>query len=227
MKTAIVNDAVFTECRFFFCLPKFRDRISFMSTTQSSKSIITKSRINSAFKDLMSVHWWMAGCYLVLFVTGSLMARLEREVSFRSPLYDFHKSIGVLTIALLIWRILTLLRVWWRKYTKRIPKLTSEWWKIFALHFSLYIFMWAVPITGFLLSNSFRSDNVKFFGVVLPDIFPKNQAMVDIGRSLHFWLAYTFLAFVIMHMLTYGKVVRANWKRFVNFMNKSFEKKRV
>jgi cytochrome b561 len=193
-----------------------------MSATQASKTSTKKPRLNSAFKDLMSVHWWMAACYLLLFPTGLLMARLEREVSFRPSLYDFHKSIGVLTMALLTWRILTLLRVWWRKYTKRIPKLTSEWWKIFALHFSLYIFMLEVPITGFLLSNSFRSNNVKFFGIVLPDIFPQNQAMVDIGRSLHFWLSYTFLAFVIMHMLTYGKVVRANWKRFINFMNKSF-----
>ncbi|NJL61272.1 MAG: cytochrome b [Methylacidiphilales bacterium] len=196
-----------------------------MDTTQASKTRTTKPRINSAFKDLMSVHWWMAGCYLVLFVTGSLMARLEREVSFRASLYDFHKSIGVLTMALLTWRILTLLRVWSRKYTKRTPKLTPEWWRIFALHCSLYLFMWAVPIAGFLLSNSFKSNNVKFFGVLLPDIFPKNKAMVDIGRSLHFWLAYTFLAFVIMHMLTYGKVVRANWKRLVNFMNKKLRKK--
>ncbi|PAX48940.1 cytochrome b, partial [Brunnivagina elsteri] len=189
-----------------------------MSATQSSESLTTKPRINSAFKDLMSVHWWMAGCYLVLFTTGTWMVTLEREVSFRASLYDFHKSIGVLTMALLTWRILTLLRVWWRKYTKRTPKLTPKWWKIFALHFSLYAFMWAIPIAGFLLSNSFKSNGVKFFGIVLPDIFPENKAMVDIGRNLHFWLAYTFLAFVIMHMLTYWKVVRANWKRFVGFI---------
>lgn len=192
-----------------------------MSAVQSVKKNI-KPRLNSAFKDLMSVHWWMAACYLVLFATGSFMARLEREVPIRSPLYDFHKSIGVLTMALLTWRILTLLRVWFRKYTKKAPKLTLEWWKIFILHTSLYLFMWAVPVTGFLLSNSFRSNNVKFFGIVLPDIFPQNRAMVDVGRSMHFWLSYTFLAFVVVHMLVYWKVLRANWKRFMNFVTKKF-----
>ena len=96
-----------------------------MSAIQPGKTT-TKSRVNSAFKDLMSVHWWMAACYLVLFVTGSFMARLAREVPIRSPLYDFHKSIGILTMALLTWRIITLLRVWWRKYTQRTPKLTAQ-----------------------------------------------------------------------------------------------------
>jgi cytochrome b561 len=190
-----------------------------MSGVQSIKKNI-KPRLNSAFKDLMTVHWWMAACYLVLFMTGSFMARLERGVPIRASLYDFHKSIGVLTMALLTWRILTLLRVWFRKYTKKAPVLTLAWWKTFTLHTSLYLFMWAVPVTGFLLSNSFRSNNVKFFGILLPDIFPQNKVMVDVGRSMHFWLSYTFLAFVVVHMLAYWKVVRANWKRFINFVNK-------
>lgn len=198
-----------------------------MSAIEPVKVTLAKTRQNAAFKDLMSVHWWMAGCYLVLFLTGSFMARLSREVSFRSPLYDFHKSIGVLTMALLTWRILTLLRVWWRKYTKRTPKLTAQWWRMFVLHVSLYIFMWAVPITGFFLSNSFRSDNVKFFGIVLPDIFPQNQAMVDIAHNSHFWLSYTFLSFIVVHMLAYQKVVRANWKRFTNFLNQKFSNRVV
>jgi len=183
-----------------------------------------KPRLNSAFQQLMSIHWWMAGCYMLLFVTGSLMARLPKEVFFRGSLYDFHKSIGVLTMALLTWRILTLLRVWWRKYTKRPPKFTPQWWRTFALHTSLYILMWVVPVTGFLLSNSFRSNNVKFFGIVLPDIFPENSAMVAVGRSFHFWLGYTFLAFILAHALTYWKVVKANWRRFVNFINNMFRR---
>jgi cytochrome b561 len=185
---------------------------------------LTKPRLNSAFKILMSVHWWMATCYLMLFVTGSFMAQLSREVSFRGSLYDFHKSMGVLTMALLSWRILVLLRVWWRKYTKRMPRLTSEWWKTFALHTSLYIFMWGLPVSGFFFSNSFKSNNVKFFGFLLPDLFPQNSARVDLGRSIHFWLAYTFLVFILLHSLTYRKVIRANWRRLINFVKNRFVK---
>lgn len=183
-----------------------------------------KPRFNSAFKQLMSVHWIMSACYLVLFVVGTFMAQLPREWPIRGSLYDFHKSVGVLTMALLTWRILILLRVWWKKYAKRPPKFTKEWYKTFALHASLYVFMWAVPVAGFLLSNSFKSNNVKFFGIVLPDMFPQNSATIEVGRSLHFWLSYTFLAFVILHILAQKKVVRANWRRLKNFVQTRFGK---
>jgi cytochrome b561 len=183
-----------------------------------------KPRLNSAFKQLMSLHWVMSACYLVLFVTGAFMARLPREFFIRGSLYDFHKSVGVLTMAFLTLRILTLLRVWWKKYTKRLPKFTKEWYKSFALHVSLYVFMWLVPVAGFLLSNSYKSNIVKFFGIPLPDLFPQNSAMVEVGRSLHFWLGYTFLAFVILHILDQKKVVRANWRRLTNFVRTKFPK---
>ena len=188
----------------------------------SSLEKVAKLRVTSAFKALMSMHWLMAGCYLVLFTTGTLMAQLPREVFIRNPLYDFHKSIGTLVMALLTWRILVLLRVWWRKYTKRPPKFTQEWFKTFALHTSLYMFMWGVPVTGFLLSNSYKSNNVKFFGIVLPDIFPQNSAMVDVGRNLHFWLAYTFLAFIILHIVAQWKVAKALWRRFLGAVKTRF-----
>ncbi|MTJ10072.1 MULTISPECIES: cytochrome b [unclassified Anabaena] len=177
-----------------------------------------KPRQNSAFKHLMSIHWWMSVGYIILFATGTFMARLPREVFIRSSLYDFHKSIAVLVMAVLTWRILVLLRVWWRKYTKKFPKLTPEWFKTVALHSSLYIFMWAVPVAGFLLSNSYKSNNVSFFGIVLPDIFPQNSEMVDIGRNLHFWLAYTFLAFIILHTIQQRKVVRSLWRKFMKII---------
>ncbi|ARV58508.1 cytochrome B [Nostocales cyanobacterium HT-58-2] len=195
-----------------------------MSTLQPVKKSNAKPRINSAFKQLMSIHWIMASCYLILFVSGSSMARLPDELFFRDPVYEFHKSIAIVTVALLTWRILTLLRVWWSKYTKRPPKLTKEWWKTFALHTSLYIFMWAVPVTGFFLSNSYRSNNVKFFGILVPDIFPQNSAIVGIARSSHFWFAYTFLAFILIHILMQWKVVRANYRRFLGFVKANFAK---
>jgi cytochrome b561 len=172
----------------------------------------------------MSLHWAMSACYLVVFITGAFMARLPRELFIRGPLYDFHKSVGVLTMAFLTLRILTLLRVWWKKYTKRLPKFTKEWYKTFALHVSLYVFMWLVPVAGFLLSNSYKSNIVKFFGITLPDLFPQNSAMVEVGRSLHFWLGYTFLAFVILHILDQKKVVKANWRRWTNFVGTKFTK---
>lgn len=183
------------------------------------KTQSTKPRKNSAFKQLMSIHWWMFYLYIILFVGGSLMARLPRELFGRNLMYDFHKSVGVLTMALLTWRILTLLQVWWKKYAKRLPKYSPEWMRKVALHASLYLFMLAVPISGFFFSNSFKSDNVRFFGITLPDLFPQNRDLVELGRNIHFWLAYTFLAFIILHAIDQKKVVKGFWRR----MNKKLK----
>jgi cytochrome b561 len=186
--------------------------------------VLRKARVNSAFKQLMSVHWIMAACYLVLFTTGSGMARLSRGTPLRSELYDFHKSIGALVLALLTWRILVLLRVWWRKYTKNLPRFTPEWKRKFILHTLLYLLMFTVPVSGFFFSNSYQSNNVPFFGLTLPDMFPQNSSLVDLGRNIHFWIAYTFLALIILHTLQQWKVVKANWRRFQGFlMNKKLK----
>jgi cytochrome b561 len=155
----------------------------------------------------------MAGLYLLQFSGGAFMAQLSREVSFRGSLYDIHESIGLLTIALLLWRIMVLLQVWWKKYTRHLPRLSPKWWRNMLLHSLLYGFMVVVPLAGLLLSNSYKADNVAFFGLVVPDLFPENKAMVELGRSLHFWLAYTFLAFIVLHTLAQGRVVQANLRR--------------
>lgn len=170
-------------------------------------------RPNSSFQNLMSLHWWMSIAYLGLFIGGAFMARLPDGVAARPSLYDFHKSIGVLTIGLLLARILLLLRVWWRKYSRRLPRQSPRWWRLVILHTLLYGFMLAVPISGVFLSNSYRAANVKLFGILLPDLFPQNQAVLDLGRSLHFWLSYSFLMFVLAHSFEQRKVVRALWRR--------------
>lgn len=185
----------------------------------SSSKEVAKPQKTSAYKQLWSMHWIMAACYLAIFIGGSFMARLPRELFIRNPLYDFHKSMGVLTMALLTWRIFYLLRVYWTKYTRRQPKMTGDWIRTFTLHALLYLFMLVTPVTGFFFSNSFKSNNVRFFGITMPDIFPENAAMVEIGRSLHFWLAYAFLAFIILHTVEQWKFAQGFWRR-VSKMNK-------
>lgn len=180
-----------------------------------------RGRTNNAFQNLMLLHWVMAATYLVLFTTGTFMAQLEREVALRGPLFDFHKSLGVLSLWLLLSRILILLRVWWRKYTRRLPRLSPAWWRKTLLHGLLYVFMWAVPVTGLFFSNSRRPNNVEFFGIPVPDVFPVNPAAVEFGRGLHFWFAYTFLAAVVLHAIDQRKVWQALARRWAAWRRSS------
>ncbi len=173
-----------------------------------------KTRINSAFQLLMSFHWAMYWCFLILFTTGTIMARLTRGATGRSELYDVHKGLGVFVLLLLVARLIVLLRVWWRKYTKQLPKFSPAWWQKFFLHALLYLFMVAVPLTGLLFSNSRRSGSVTVLGLTLPDLFPVNPAMASLGQDLHFWLAYTFLLTIMAHLLAQRKFIQAQWRRY-------------
>jgi hypothetical protein len=65
-----------------------------------SSSGKSQPRINSAFKQLWSMHWWMAVCYLLLFVGGVWMVRMPEDTALQDHAYTLHKSLGVLTMAL-------------------------------------------------------------------------------------------------------------------------------
>lgn len=174
-----------------------------------------KAKKKSDSQHLWFLHWLMAAVFVGLFATGAYMADLPREVSYRGNFYDFHKTLGVVVMSILLGRIFVLLRVLQHKYRRRFPKFTMEWFRTFAFHTGLYLFMLLVPLSGYFFSNSYDKDVVIFgTGIILPRLFPANEAMGALGRSVHFWLSYTFLATVIVHMIDQKKYVRSQWRRF-------------
>ena len=164
---------------------------------------------------LWFIHWLMAAFYLLLFTGGTYMANLPREVSYRGAFYDFHKTLGVIVMSLLLARIFVLLRVIQHKYRRRLPKMTRDWVLTFALHASLYFFMLLVPLSGYFFSNSFGKDVIVFgTNIALPRLFAENKELAELGRSLHFWLSYTFLSVVVLHMVNEQKYLRSQLRRF-------------
>lgn len=174
--------------------------------------IPSKPRLNNAFGRLWKLHWVMAACFLVIYLVGIVMARLPREVLFRGSLYNVHKSFGVLVLCLLLFRIFTLMQVFGGKYQKRSPRLTPHWIKTFSFHCLLYVLMLVVPISGILLSNTGGHD-VPFFFVTLPNWFEENRSIAAKASNLHFWLAYTLLALVALHMVEQRQFLRKTWKQ--------------
>lgn len=180
------------------------------------KVTVAKSRKNkTAAQQLWFMHWLMAACYLLLFIGGVYMVNLSRNVSYRSDLYDFHKTLGVIVMSLLLARIFVLLLVLQHKYRRRQPKRTRQWVQTWALHTVLYFFMLLVPFSGYFASNISGHDVTIFgTGIVLPRLFAVNKQLNELGDSTHFWLAYTFLAFIVLHMVAQGKYLRTEVRRF-------------
>jgi cytochrome b561 len=161
-----------------------------------------------ANKQLQLLHWSMAICFLLLFSVGIYMADLPREAANRGALYDFHKSMGVLVMGLLVARIFIALRSAKPNFSQN----TSAWFRTTVLHTSLYLFMLVVPISGYLFSN-FAGRDVAFFGLGLPPIVSESKEVVGLAKNAHFWLAYTFIAFISVHVLVQRKYLAGVWRR--------------
>jgi cytochrome b561 len=173
-----------------------------------------KPRLNSVFKQLMSLHWWMAGLYLILFASGMVMERLQSGASFRELIYDAHKSFGVLVLLLLGWRGYLLLRVWGRKYSKHFPKLTGNWYFKTGLHSLLYLMMLTVPLSGYWLSNAYQAHNISLFGLPMPDLFPVDSEASAQAGAAHSRTSKVLAILICVHFIAQHRVVIANWRRF-------------
>jgi cytochrome b561 len=191
------------------------------SQTQLNSQPQKQPRKKTPAQRLWSIHWWMTAIYLLLFVGGNVMAELPKEVTYRGTLYGWHKSLGVVTMGLLTARIFYLLLKLGKKKPAKRPLPSWERIQAIALHTLLYLFMVIVPVSGWFLSNS-SDREVALFGLVLPRLFPPDKALVEVGRNLHFWLSYSFLAFILLHSLDQWKFLRATLRRSLQAIQKRF-----
>lgn len=158
------------------------------------------------------MHWVMATCFFLLYVTGVFIPRLPRNPILAWLIPLLHQSLGMLAMLLLIARTLLLLRLFGRQYSRRLPKVTPVWLQTFVLKSILYVFMLTTPISGFFLRN-LKGIDTTCFGILVPSFFAENKQFVELARSSHFWSSYLFLLFIILHVLAQWKVIRSYWRR--------------
>lgn len=146
----------------------------------------------------IGLHWIMAVGFIAMFFLGFYMSDLP--ISPRMlQLYSWHKWAGVtlflLAVARLLWRL-----------THRPPALPTSMRKIdIALanlgHYLLYFFMFAVPLSGWLMSSAMNIPTVWFGIIPLPDLIPQNKAAADVLAATHSYLNWAFVITVVGHIL--------------------------
>ncbi|MBY6225408.1 cytochrome b [Ferrimonas balearica] len=144
---------------------------------------------------LRAIHWLMALMMVGLIAVGWYMAGLDRS-PFKFELYGWHKSFGFLALLLLMARLLI---------RRRSPIPSSKGilagWEIglsHATHWSLYLLMLLVPLSGYIMSSIGRELTV--FGLTLPSLVPQSDALQQTAHSLHGSMAYLMLALMLLHL---------------------------
>src|SRR6185369_4090815 len=147
----------------------------------------------------VALHWLMAIVLTVLVVMGLYMASLP-DVGFdtrKIVLILYHKQIGMFALALV------LLRLGWR-VGHALPALVEtllDWQKVAArlVHLCLYALMFALPVTGWLMSSAagFPVSLLDLFD--LPDLVPKDDYLFQDFVQAHKWSGYALIALTVVH----------------------------
>ncbi|MBI2785906.1 MAG: cytochrome b [Legionella longbeachae] len=100
--------------------------------------------------------------------------------------------------------ILAILRISWRMadITPLLPSYMPTWQKISArvVHYLFYIFMFALPITGWILTSA-AGLPVSFFGLfTLPNLVSANENTRLFFTEIHEWLGWGFIGILVLHI---------------------------
>src|SRR5580692_3553425 len=116
------------------------------------------------------LHWVMAILLIGLLVFGLYMVGLPISLE-KLKLYGWHKEYGILAL------ILVIIRIIWR-LGNSTPQLSLPLLEKIAartVHWAFYGFMFAMPITGWLITSA-AGLPVSFFGwFVLPNLVEPNN----------------------------------------------------
>ncbi|HYD17089.1 MAG TPA: cytochrome b [Patescibacteria group bacterium] len=142
-------------------------------------------------------HWLTALLVVTLLCVGLYMVRAEKNASL-IQLYGLHKSFGVTVLTLTFFRML------WHVYTRKPAIVTGlpkwEQWAAHTGHFFLYICLFGMPLSGWLMSSAF-GRTVSFFGLFsLPDLIGQDQARGAQLAALHEYLAYALIGMIAIHV---------------------------
>lgn len=109
----------------------------------------------------------------------------------------YHKSVGILLA------LVTLFRVFWKRKQIAPQTLGKNWEKTGAktAHFTLYILLICMFISGYLISTADGRGIEVFTWFTLPSLgeFIDNQE--DFAGDVHEWLAYSLISLVVLHAL--------------------------
>ncbi len=148
-------------------------------------------------RSAITLHWLVALLIFAAFPLGMYMHDLPLS-PHKLRLFSYHKWIGVTIFMLAVFRVS------WR-LTHRPPPLPERmpaWEKVSAesVHFLLYILIFAVPISGWLMSSAKGFQTVWFGVLPLPDLVNKDKELGDLLLEVHEVLNYLMAGLVLAHI---------------------------
>jgi cytochrome b561 len=143
------------------------------------------------------IHWLMALLFLGLIWLGWYMVRLGYYDPWSQDSLIVHKSLGLVVLALALFKLLWLLI---SPTPEPLPTLNQWQHKSSKLvHWILFLCMFVIPITGYVISTSEGAAIPIFNWFDVPALFVADNSARDVAIDTHYYVAYAILAVVGVH----------------------------
>jgi cytochrome b561 len=144
------------------------------------------------------LHWLIVLFIVAQFTLATLFEQLPAGAK-KLTLLSRHKSIGITILVLALVRL-----AWrWSNPTPTLPDTLKPYERALArlTHALLYVLLFAVPLSGWLMSSA-RGFPVSWFGFLqLPDLVPKNKVLYEALVTTHGILAWTLGIVATVHLV--------------------------
>ena len=145
-----------------------------------------------------ALHWIIAALIVVQFVLANMEHHLPIGMH-KLALLARHKSFGMTVL------MLAIVRLAWRLFHKPPPLPAAMKSHEMALakftHVLFYLLLFAIPVTGWLMSSA-KGYTVSWFNVFSwPDLIAKDDAAYKVLHSRHGMLATILFYVAILHIL--------------------------
>jgi len=145
------------------------------------------------------LHWLIAALIIGAFTLGLVMTDIPGFTPTKLRYYSWHKWAGVTVMLLAVLRLLWRLR----HRPPALPAAMPAWQRGAAhgLHHLLYVFIFAVPLSGYLYTLA-AGVPVVYFGLFkLPVFLAKDPVLAATLKGVHYWLNMSMAALVGLHVL--------------------------
>ncbi len=142
-------------------------------------------------------HWLIALLIFAQIVLGWYAVHWPLTPT-KIDLFVWHKSIGMLTLVLVVLRLL------WRAGHPRppYPAHMKSWEKRLAgsAHGLLYALLVAMPVSGWMLNAAANVPVRLFWAVPLPPLIGPDRALVPVLATSHVLMGWALSALIVLHV---------------------------
>jgi cytochrome b561 len=142
------------------------------------------------------LHWAVLALLVVQVTLGNIATSLPVGLE-RLVVMSRHKSFGITILAIAVFRLA------WRWIDRPPPLPPMPNWQRFAAHVShygLYALLFALPLTGWLMSSAMNRP-VSWFGLAqLPDFVQADKGLQEWFHDAHHLLIYALYGLVGLHV---------------------------